>query len=147
MSSYTPLAVMLPTNAHNPRGAAEATEHTHDVLPITAVLHVSSMSDLFDTASVVYDKDASSEADGDRAEDGVLGADGRRVDGVLAQDVVPHVRVQRGRGGIGVRGRGVVKPVVQGPPRQKGTPMVTLFSLKRPDIAVHFADMTLIAWC
>jgi hypothetical protein len=120
MSSYTPLAVTLPTNAHNPRGAAEATEHTHDLLPITAVLHVSYMSDLFDTASVAYDKDASSEADGDRAEDGVLGADGRRVDGVVSQDVVPHVRVQRGRGGIGVRERGVVKPVVQGPPRQKG---------------------------
>jgi hypothetical protein len=61
MSSYTPLAAMLPTNAHNPRGAAEATVHTQD-LPSTAVFYSSSidMYDLFAAASVVYDKDVSS---------------------------------------------------------------------------------------
>jgi hypothetical protein len=56
MSSYTPLAAMLPTNAHNPRGAAEATVHTQD-LPSTAVFYRSStdICDLFAAASVVYD--------------------------------------------------------------------------------------------
>jgi hypothetical protein len=56
MSSYTPLAAMLHTKAHNTRDAAKVTKHTQD-LPITAVLNVSSMSELFATASVAYDKD------------------------------------------------------------------------------------------
>jgi hypothetical protein len=138
MSSYTPPAAMPLTKARNTRDAAEVTKHTQNPLPCTAVLNVSCMYELFDTASVAYDNDASSEAVSDRAEDGILSADGRRVDGVVAQDVVPPVRALRGRrvdgvvaqdvvppvralrgrGGIGLRGRG---GGAQGLTRQNGT--------------------------